>query len=127
MNEAGEVTNRRTERTRETILLNLQKTQPLKVKESLRYVTSETIPANEEMFKQRAFLEPTWVLNMEDNSIDIAVIDLYTKSSIENMESKYTAFTEIIILAQSRGLCVYSNMPPQDGTLLVIPILILIL
>ena len=109
MSEAGEVTNRRTERTRETILLNLQKTQPLKVKESLRYVTSETIPANEEMFKQRAFLEPTWVLNMEDNSIDIAVIDLYTKSSIENMESKYTAFTEIIILAQSRGLCVYSN------------------
>ena len=60
MNEAGEVTKRRTERTRETVLLNLQKTQPLKVKEILRYVTSEFVPAKEEMLEQSTFLEPRW-------------------------------------------------------------------
>lgn len=70
MNKAGEVTKRRTEPTRETILLNLQKTQPLKVKEILRYVTSEFVPAKEEMLEQRAFLEPGWELSGESVGLE---------------------------------------------------------
>ena len=58
---------------------------------------------------------------MEDKFIDREVIDLYTRVAREYKERVYT---EELIIYQSRGLCAYSNMPPQDGAPEVIPILI---
>lgn len=63
--------------------MNLQNVQLLKLKDIFRYVTSEIVPAKEEMFEQSAFLETGW--NISGETVGLESDQLKVSRVLANM------------------------------------------